>query len=915
MARTDAATRKIETIASHIPGITSTLTLGGLDLTTRTNNSNVATVIARLAPWDERRADNLKMEAILARAQREFAKVPEAFTYAFGPPPILGLSSTGGFQYVLEDRLGGDVQSLAATADLLIQAARRRPELGTVLSTFRPDVPQYKVDVDLAKVQTLGVPVGDAYNALQTFLGGLYVNDFNSFGRTWQVLIQAEPEFRTGPSDINRFYVRSTAGDMVPLGTLATVRPTTGPDVIYRYNRFRAIQLLGTPGPGYSSGDAADAMEQLSASVLPAGYGYEWTGTTYQEKEAQGHEGVIFGFAAVLVFLCLAALYESWSIPMAVLLAVPLGLFGALLAVWMRHYPYDIYTQIGIVTLIGLAAKNAILIVEFARMQREEGHSDFRFGDGGGEAAVAADSDDLVRVHSRRGAAGAGHRRGRGVAAIAGHGGVRRHERGHAAGDFHRARALLRDSASSGAGPVMTRAAWVLLPALLLSGCAVGPNYKRPVVAVPEQYRGAAADPASLADKKWSELFQDDALRQLVSTALDHNFDLGIASERVLEARAQYRITRADEFPNLTAQGLFTAARASGSSTLNPNQPSSQGTFSQAGLGLSWELDLWGRLRRLSESARAEYLASEEGRRGVVVSLIGDVMDDYFRLRERDSELEIAKHTRDLAQDNLKLVELRHARGAATGLDVHQAEQLLYTATAQMASAQRDIAQAENALSLLVGRAPGEIARGKALAELEPPAQVPAGLPSSLLERRPDIRQAEQTLISANARIGAAKALYFPQVTLTGFLGGQSAALSRLFDGAQRQQSITPAAVLPLFNAGQIRAGVKFSEAQKREMVIAYQKSIYTGLREVSDALVGYSGTREQRAQQALLVKALEESTRLSTLRYKGGLDSYLQVLDSERSLFEGQLVLEQLRLAEMQSFVELYRALGGGWQ
>ena len=459
----------------------------------------------------------------------------------------------------------------------------------------------------------------------------------------------------------------------------------------------------------------------------------------------------------------------------------------------------------------------------------------------------------------------------------------------------------------------------LVLPAALLCGCVMGPNYHRPQVPVPAAFRNApppgAGASASLAESKWQTLFSDDTVNQLVSKALANNFDLRIAAERVQEARAQLGITRANQYPFLDAQAGFTGSRSStvGSFPVAPGTKLSY-AYTTLGAALSWEVDLWGRLRRQTEAARAAYLASEEGRHAVEVSLVADVIENYFQLLEQDSELDISRNTEAIARDSRRLVELRHERGAASALDVRQADQLIYTATARIAAAQRSIAQTEDQLSLLQGDVPGAQARGRKLEDIPVPLQVTPGLPSALLERRPDIRQAEQNLVAANAEIGAARALYFPQISLTAFAGGQSRYLLDIATAPARVYTAAPSAVQAIFHAGQLRNQVRVTEAQQREMLIAYQRAVYTALREVSDALVGFDRLREERAQQEQLVTTLEDTVRLSDLRYRGGLDSYLQVLDAQRNLFSGQLTLAQLRLEERIALVQIYRALGGGW-
>jgi multidrug efflux system outer membrane protein len=466
---------------------------------------------------------------------------------------------------------------------------------------------------------------------------------------------------------------------------------------------------------------------------------------------------------------------------------------------------------------------------------------------------------------------------------------------------------------------VLIRLVFISLSFILTASCTLGPDYTRPVVQTPPVYRGATASAGaeSLADLQWFDLFHDPTLTELVKNALEQNFDLRIAAERVLQARAVARIVDADRFPTVDASAAVVGTRVSrvGANTAIPRDADRDVSFTEAGFSLGWELDVWGRLRRLSESARAQYVATEEARRGIVTTLVGDVMETYLALRALDLELEIARRTRDTATDSLRLTETRRDRGIATALDVRQAEQLLFTASGEIAAIEREVAQTENALSLLLGRLPGDVARGRALEAFEAPPSVPAGLPSALLDRRPDIRQAEQELIAANAQIGAAKAEYFPRISLTGFLGLQSRALTDLLTGSASLWTASAGAAAPIFNAGRTGANVRFVEAVQRELVANYQRTIYTAFREVSDALEAHRKTSDQRAQQERLVEALRASTQLSTQRYEGGVDNYLQVLDAQRNLFQGELALARLRQQELAAIVQLYRALGGGWQ
>jgi hydrophobe/amphiphile efflux-1 (HAE1) family protein/NodT family efflux transporter outer membrane factor (OMF) lipoprotein len=939
--RSEAVIRRMTDIGLKQPGVQSAVAFPGLSISGFSVAPNAGIVFFCLTPFEERNSRDLSGPAIAAALNQKFSSIQEAFILTVMPPPVNGLGTIGGFKFYVEDRADLGYDAIYQSLQGIIGKSYQTKGLDSVFSTFTVNVPQLDADIDRVKAKQQGVPLQNLFETMQIYLGSLYVNDFNQFGRTYQVIAQADSQFRDHPEDITRLKTRNDKGLMVPLGTLIKVTETHGPDRAMRYNGYPAAEINGGPAAGFSSGQAEALIAKLTAENLPKGAAFEWTDLTYQRILAGNSAVYVYPLCILLVFLVLAALYESFRLPLAIVLIVPMCLLFAITGVWLKGSDNNIFTQIGLIVLVGLACKNAILIVEFAKDKHGEGMSPF-------EAAIEAcrlrlrpilmtsiafiaGVFPLVVAHG----AGAEMRQAMGVAVFAGMIGVTLFglfltpvfyvtlmklglKKKPAAAPESKGPAL----GSAGATAGVVALALLLTVSSATAGLlTVGPDYKQPTNSVPASYKavelGEWKEGRPLDDVtkgSWWEIFADADLNGLESQALNANQDLKAAFARVDQARAVARVARSELLPTVNFEPSLVRQRSS------PNVQPSFGPLTadtiSVPLDLSYEVDLWGRVRRAFQSARADAQASLAEFYNVLLTLQADVAQNYFALRALDAEIATVAGTVDLRKEQVRLVRSRFEGGIGSELDIARAETELATTEAEAASLAQQRAELENALAILTGANPTSFRMAAYTVDNwnpQPPV-IPAGLPADLLERRPDVAEAERQLAAASANIGVAKAAFFPVLTLTGSGGYASADFDTLFKWDSRTWSIGPSLSLPIFAGGRNRANYKRSQAAFQEAVAHYRQQVLVAFGDVENNLSGIRHLIDQAAAQQRAVTSARRAADLATDRYRSGIVSYIEVVDASRDALSAERANAQLAGQRLIAAVQLIKALGGGW-
>jgi len=895
--RTESVIRKMSDIALKQPGVANAVAFPGLSINGFVNASNAGIVFVTLKPEEERKGKNLSAGAIVQALNMKYSGIQEAFVAIFPPPPVQGLGTVGGFKLYVEDRDGSGFEELYSQVQSAMNDGRKRKELAGLFSSFQVSVPQIDAHVDRERAKTYGVDLTDVFDTLQVYLGSLYVNDFNRFGRTYQVNVQAESKFRTQPEQIRKLYTRNAHGDMVPLGSLVSVKGGYGPEQVMHYNGFPAAEINGGPAPGFSSGQAQNAIAEVLRHKLPSGMSFEWTELAYQEILSGNTMVLIFPLCVLLVYVVLAAQYESWTLPLSVILNVPMTILSAIAGVWVTGGDNNVFTQISFLVLAGLACKNAILIVEFAKHREEQ-------GDDRVTAILEACRVRLRPVLMTSVAfimgvvplvfssgAGAEIRQAMGIAVFAGMLGVTSFGLfltpvfftfiGNAVERF-RKRAL----------PVPAHVAAMLVIVLFTTWSA------------------SAADVGQPLRLSWWNQFDDLVLDALETNAIRANDDIRIAVARLEQSRAAFSDAALDRYPTATADALLDKRKE-----VIPgftDEPKKVTTY-RAGFDAFWELDLFGRVRSSVKAAKATAESYQASLEDVQVIVSAEVARNYFELRGLQQQLSVAERSLTNQRETLHLTQVRRDAGIGEELDVASAGARVAAIEASLPPIRTAMAEREHRLAVLIGMRPGKLDLDLSPRPYPPLAkELALGDPDALLRHRPDVRAAEKRLAAAASREGIAHADLFPRITISGFLGFIAGRGSLFGQSDSRAWAVTPALSWSAFDIGSARARLRGSKAATREAEAAYEQAVLRALEETENAFVNY---HEQQERLVKLNDQARESARASSIaraRYREGVADFLALLDAERTQLQAEEGVAEAESQVFTSVVAVYKSLGG---
>jgi len=932
LERTKDVSHRISEIMRSVPGVGHVVEIVGLSLVTFGNQPNAASFFVTLKPFEQRVGQGLGSDAIIGELHARLSTINDGWIGVFGAPPVDGLGMVGGFKLQVQDRNQLGYQALQAGTFALMGAAAQDPRIANTISTFRASVPQVFLDVDREKAKTMKVALPEVWDTLQVYLGSLYVNDFSAFGRSYRVTAQADAAFRVSGDDVAKLRTRNQAGEMVPLGTIVTVRDVSAPVSITRYNMYPAADLTGAPAPGISTGEAIAVIDELAAKVLPPGMAIEWTEISLLQIMAGNSALYIFPLCVLMVFLVLAAQYESWSLPLAIILIVPMCLLFAILATWARGLDNNLFTQIGLVVLMGLACKNAILIVEFAKQKQDLGSDRV-------SAAIEACRLRLrpilmtslalalgVLPMMIASGAGAEMRRSVGTAVFWGMLGVTLFGIFLTPVFYVVIRRMVERKKRTGSHTAASTAAVSLIAGVVLSGlgsgCAVGPDHKPPSTETAAAFANAQQPGVAAAaiEADWWRGFHDATLDDLVARTIAGNQDLRIAVARIREARALRTEATLDLAPAVTSSAGYNkslASRDSSFASADTTRAMRESENFDAGFDAIWELDFFGGTRRRIEAANATIEALEASRRDLVVTLIAEVARNYFELRGAQHQLDVGRRNAKNESETLILTESRLRGGRGTELDVARARTQLGVTLATIPPVEASIKYATHRLSVLAGLQPAVLVPMLAPAAAMPqaPALIAIGSPADLLRRRSDIRADERALAAATAGIGVETADLFPRVTFNGRVAFAADTIADLGASGTGSYFIGPRISWAAFDLGHVLARIEASKARADAELAAYEKTVLAALEETENALVSFGRERATRDHLRAAAQSAADASRLALQRYQAGVSDFLPVLDAQRALFviDNQLAASETRTST--ALTAIYKALGGGWE